>query len=87
MFDFRETHYQYAEFQHYKQLFWNFTGLFFIYKADRYDIVGKEYLKLINKYYVTDFGFKYYILNNKTIELSQILENLIQGIFRAFNIA
>lgn len=50
---------------------------FFIYKADRYDVVGKEYLKLINKYYVTDFGFKYYILNNKTIELSQLLENLI----------
>ena len=37
----------------------------------------KEYLKLINKYYITDFGFKYYILNNKTIELPQILENLI----------
>ena len=50
---------------------------FFVYKADRYDVVGKEYLKLINKYYVTDFGFKYYILNNKTVELSQILENLI----------
>lgn len=50
---------------------------FFIYKADRYDVVGKEYLQLINKYYVTDFGFKYYILNNKTIELSQFLENLI----------
>ena len=50
---------------------------FFVYKADRYDIVGKEYLKLINKYYVTDFGFKYYILNNRTVELSQILENLV----------
>ncbi|MGN1052180.1 MAG: ATP-binding protein, partial [Candidatus Scatosoma sp.] len=50
---------------------------YFVYKADRYDVVGKEYLKLINKYYVTDFGFKYYILNNKTVELSQILENLI----------
>ena len=50
---------------------------FFIYKADRYDIVGKEYLKLINKYYVTDFGFKYYILNNRAVELSQILENLV----------
>ena len=50
---------------------------FFVYKADRYDVVGKEYLKLINKYYVTDFGFKYYILNNKTVELPQILENLI----------
>ena len=32
---------------------------------------------MINKCYVTDNGFKYYILNNKTIELSQILENLI----------
>lgn len=50
---------------------------FFVYKADRYDLVGKEYLKLLNKYYVTDFGFKYYILNNKAIELSQILENLV----------
>ena len=50
---------------------------YFIYKADRYDVVGKEYLKLINKYYVTDFGFKYYLLNNKNIEISQILENLI----------
>ncbi len=50
---------------------------FFVYKADRYDVVGKEYLKLINKYYISDFGFKYYVLNNKTIELSQILENLI----------
>ena len=32
---------------------------------------------MINKYYITDFGFKYYILNNKTLELSQILENLV----------
>ncbi len=44
-------------------------------KADRYDIARKEYLKLINNYYVTDFGFKYYILNNQS--LSQLLENLI----------
>lgn len=50
---------------------------FFVYKADRYDVVGKEYLKLINKYYITDFGFKYYVLNNSTVELSQILENLV----------
>ena len=50
---------------------------FFVFKADRYDVVGKGYLQLINKYYVTDFGFKYYILNNRTLELSQILENLV----------
>lgn len=50
---------------------------YFVYKADRYDVVGKEYLKLINKYYVTDFGFKYYILNNKTVEIRKFLKNLI----------
>ncbi len=50
---------------------------YFIYKAERYDVVGKEYLKLINKYYVTDFGFKYYILNNRAVEIPQILENLV----------
>ena len=50
---------------------------YFIYKADRYDVVGKEYLKLINKYYITDFGFKYYILNNKNLEIPQLLENLV----------
>lgn len=50
---------------------------YFVYKADRYNIARNEYLKLINKYYVTDFGFKYYILNNQSVELSQLLENLI----------
>ena len=50
---------------------------YLIYKADRYDVVGKEYLKLINKYYVADFGFRYYLLNNRAVELSQILENLV----------
>lgn len=49
----------------------------FIYKADRYDVAGKRYLKLINKYYVTDFGFRYHILNNRTVELPQLLENLV----------
>ncbi len=50
---------------------------YFVYKADRYDVVGKEYLKLINKYYVADFGFRHYILNNSTLEISQLLENLV----------
>ena len=34
-------------------------------------------LKLINKYYLTDFGFKYYILNNPDIEVQQLLENTV----------
>ena len=50
---------------------------FFFYKADRFDVRGGEHLKLINKYYLTDFGFKYYILHNPTLELQQLVENII----------
>ena len=50
---------------------------FFFYKADRFDVRGGEHLKLINKYYLTDFGFKYYILHNPTLELQQIVENVV----------
>lgn len=50
---------------------------FFFYKADRFDVRGGEHLKLINKYYLTDFGFKYYILHNPTLELQQLVENVV----------
>lgn len=50
---------------------------FFVYKADRFDVRGGEHLMLINKYYMTDFGFKYYILHNPTIELQQLVENVV----------
>jgi len=50
---------------------------YFVYKAPRFDVRGGEHLKLINKYYLTDFGFKYYILNNPTLELQQLLEDVV----------
>ena len=54
---------------------------FFFHKADRFDVRGGEHLKLINKYYLTDFltdfGFKYYILHNPTLELQQLVENVV----------
>lgn len=50
---------------------------FFFYKADRFDVRGGEHLKLINKYYLTDFGFKYYILHNPTLEVQQLVENIV----------
>ena len=53
------------------------TDCFFVYKAPRYDVCGGENLKLVNKYYLTDFGFKYYILNNPTVELQQLVENVV----------
>ena len=53
------------------------TDCFFFYKSDRFDVRGGEYLKQINKYYLTDFGFKYYILHNPTMELQQLAENVV----------
>lgn len=50
---------------------------YFLYKADRYDVVGGENLKLVNKYYLTDFAFKYHILGNPTVEIQQLLENAV----------
>lgn len=54
-----------------------FTDSFMFYRADRFDIAGGEYLKLVNKYYLSDFGFKHYILNNPAIELQQLIENAV----------
>ena len=53
------------------------TDCFFMYKADRFDVGGGEHLKQINKYYLTDFGFSYYILHSPTIELQQLVENVV----------
>ena len=53
------------------------TDSFMFYRADRFDVIGGEHLKLVNKYYLNDFGFKYYILNNPTIELQQLIENVV----------
>jgi hypothetical protein len=53
------------------------TDCFFFYKSDRFDVRGGEHLKQINKYYLTDFGFKYYILHNPTLELQQLVENVV----------
>ena len=50
---------------------------YFLYKADRFDVVGGENLKLINKYYLTDFSFKYHMLGNPAIEVQQLLENAV----------
>ena len=53
------------------------TDCFFMYKADRFDVVGGEHLRQINKYYLTDFGFSHYILHSPTIELQQLVENVV----------
>ena len=50
---------------------------FLFYKTYRYDIKGKEYLKLLNKYYISDLGLRNAHLNYRQIEVTHSLENII----------
>ena len=54
-----------------------FMESFFLYKASRYDIKGKEYLKTQGKYYVSDLGFRYFMLGRKIGDFGHILENVV----------
>ncbi len=54
-----------------------FTEAFFLYKATRYDIKGKQYLKTGKKYYVSDLGIRYFMLGRKIGDRGHILENIV----------
>jgi len=54
-----------------------FIESFFLYKANRYDIKGKQYLKTGEKYYVSDLGLRYYMLGRKLGDRGHILENIV----------
>ena len=54
----------------------NLLDSYIIYKASRYDIKGKEYLKTGDKYYVSDLGLRKYLLG-EIKDLGSILENII----------
>ena len=50
---------------------------FIIYRANRYDIQGKEILKTQEKYYLSDQSLKYAILSFDSKMISSILENIV----------
>lgn len=50
---------------------------FLFYKAQRYDIKGRQYLKTQNKYYICDLGIRNSKLNYRQIEITHSLENII----------
>lgn len=54
-----------------------FIESFFLYKASRYDIKGKQYLKTGEKYYVSDLGLRYSMLGRKLGDRGHILENVV----------
>lgn len=54
-----------------------FVESFFLYKATRYDIKRKQYLKTGEKYYVSDLGLRYFMLGRKIGDRGHILENVV----------
>jgi predicted AAA+ superfamily ATPase len=54
------------------------TASYLLYKADRYDIKGKQLLKTQDKYYAVDLGLRTALLGQKTdVNLGHKLENVI----------
>ena len=50
---------------------------FIFYKADRYDIRGKERLKTLSKYYVVDLGLRNVVLGSNRGNFGSQLENIV----------
>ena len=50
---------------------------FILYKTDRFDIKGKQYLATGGKYYAVDMGLRYYLLGTKRADRGHILENVV----------
>lgn len=50
---------------------------FIFYKANRYDIRGKEHLKTLGKYYVVDLGLKNIMLGRMNSNLGNMVENVV----------
>ena len=50
---------------------------FVLYKVNRYDIIGKQYLKTAEKYYVPDLGLQRFVLGSKKQDFGRNLENIV----------
>ncbi len=50
---------------------------FVLYRAGRYDVKGKQYLKAGEKFYIADIGLRYYLLGSKPADQGHILENVV----------
>ena len=50
---------------------------FVLYKVERYDIKGKQYLSSGAKYYLSDIGLRYYLLGSKKADDGHVLENIV----------
>ncbi len=53
------------------------TNSLLMYRVSRYDIKGKDYLQLLDKYYIADIGLRYYLLGINNADRGHILENVV----------
>lgn len=53
------------------------TEAFVLYKAGRYDVKGKQYLKSLEKYYLVDISLRRLLLGDKNTDIGHILENIV----------
>ncbi|MDR3264812.1 MAG: ATP-binding protein, partial [Synergistaceae bacterium] len=53
------------------------TDSFVFYRARRYDIKGKQFLKTNEKYYIVDPGLRYYLLGSRGPDVGRMLENVV----------
>lgn len=53
------------------------TEAFVLYKAGRYDVKGKQYLKSLEKYYLVDISLRNLLLGDKNTDVGHILENIV----------
>jgi predicted AAA+ superfamily ATPase len=53
------------------------TDSFILYRAGRYDVKGRQYLKTGDKYYLADPGLRYYLLGSRDADQGRLLENVI----------
>lgn len=62
---------------------------FILYKAERYDIQGKQHLKSLEKYYAVDMGLRQLLLGNRRRDIGHILENIVylELIRRGYNVS
>lgn len=53
------------------------TDSFIFYKADRYDIKGRQHLKTLGKYYLVDTGLRNLLLTSTASDLGHLIENVV----------
>ena len=50
---------------------------YLLYRVEKYDTKGKQYLKSNSKYYVADIGLRYALLGRTDSDMGHILENIV----------